>query len=328
MDSPIRYTGGKSKLRGEILSMIPAHRTYIEPFCGASWLLFHKPISQIEFINDIDNDLINLYMVIKNKHHEFIEYLDMIPISEVLYNSFTDHKGIPTLEQRYTKKVPEGIPERAARFYYVLMNSFNGKISDKPTFSIDPNRRKSIIRFYTSDWKKISNRLKEITILNRNFKDVIKSLDSPESFFYLDPPYMCATNNKRYYKHTFSNKDHELLKVYLEDLEGKFILSYGDDKRIMELYRDFNIIQSKNYPNELLITNYDVPKKSFYCVDGIPKAPGVISRANWDFPNCPYCGSREIQQVSKRVTLNGGRRSWLPCGYTCRSCRELFRGSA
>ncbi len=328
MDSPIRYTGGKSKLRGEILSMISPHRTYIEPFCGASWLLFHKPKSQIEVINDIDNELINLYLVIKNKHHEFIEYLDRIPVSDVLYNAFTvDHKGIPKLQERYTKEVPQGIPDAAARFYYILMNSFNAKISGKPVFSLDPNRRKSFVRFYTSDWEKITNRLKEVTILNRHYKDVIKSLDSPESFFYLDPPYMCATNNNRYYKHTFSKRDHELLQVYLKDLEGKFILSYGEDKNIREMYENFNIIESSTMKGELFITNYEIPDKPFYISrKGIPSTSRVISsEASWNLPNCPYCGSRKVQKVSKRVTLEDKRRNWILCGCVCLDCEELFR---
>lgn len=313
MDSFIKYLGGKSKLRDEIISIIPPHNTFVEVFCGASWLLFKKPRSPIEFINDIDNELINLYNVIKNKHHEFIEYLDMIPISEVLYKKYNDQQGIPISPM-------DCIPEVAANLYYIIMNSFNGNISGKPSFALNPNRRSSFIRFYTSDWQKIANRLKEVTILNKDYKEIIKRLDSKDTLFYLDPPYICATDNNKYYKHSFTEKDHKTLMVYLTDIKGKFILSYGNDKKINELYEDFNIIELSE--KELIITNYEVSKTPFYSSrEGIPK------RAPWNIANCPYCGSRELQQVSKRITLESKSRTWKPCGYICRDCKELFRSS-
>ena len=329
MDSFIKYYGGKSRLRNEIISMIPPHKTYVEVFCGASWLLFAKPVSPIEVINDIDNEIVNLYLVVKNQLKQFKKWLDLIPISESLFNVFVDQKGIPTLEKHIESEDIIGIPEDAAKTYYTLMNCFNGKHIEKSTFSIDKDRRSAFVRYYNTDWEKIQERLKEITILNRDFKKVIDEYDSPETFFYLDPPYLCATGDKRYYKHTFTNKDHELLKVYLNRIQGKFILSYGNEKNIHSKYDNFKIKQSKNYPNELLIYNYKPQVSHFYsCSNGIPKAPGLIPRVNWNIPNCPYCGSREIQQVSKRVTLEENRRNWVPCGYTCRSCKNLFRRSA
>lgn len=324
MDSFIKYFGGKSLLSDEIIQKIPPHKTYVEAFCGASWVLFSKPPSHFEVINDIDNQLVNLYLVVKNNPNRLIEWLKLIPISETLFNYFNYQEGIPPLEQE--SEYVLGIPEAAAKTYYKIMNSFNGKIASKSYFAFSKNKRSGFVRFYNTDWEKISLRLKEVTILNRDFKELIEFYNRPDTFFYFDPPYLCASKND--YKYNFKKKDHELLKVYLEDLEAKFILSYGNDKKIRELYKNFNITQSLNYPNELLITNYDIPKKPFYCRDGIPKTPGVTPRANWNIPNCPYCGSREIQQVSKRITIQEGKRNWVPCGYTCRGCRNLFRRSA
>lgn len=341
MDSFLKYFGGKSLLRDEIIQMIPPHKSYVEAFCGASWVLFSKPPSHFEVINDIDNNLVNLYLVIKNQLDRFLDWLELIPISETLFNSFgaaygipcgdLKHKegylkGIPSLEEGHTENAGTlGIPEAAAKLYYVLMNSFNGKLTYTPSFSFDLNHRSRFVKFYNTDWEKVRMRLKEVTILNRDFREIIKKYDSPETFFYFDPPYMCATDNKKYYKHTFTMKDHQRFKVYLEDLNGKFILSYGENSEIREMYKDFQIKNSSNYPGELLISNFEQPDKPFYCSYGIPNGARAIPRANWDFPNCPYCGSRETQQVSKRVTLLEGRRSWLPCGFMCRNCKELYK---
>ncbi|TET57432.1 MAG: DNA adenine methylase [Promethearchaeota archaeon] len=330
MDSFIKYFGGKFALKEKIISMIPPHQTYIEAFCGASWVLFEKPPSLVEVINDVDDEIINLYLVIQNQLSIFKERLNLLPISESLFSFMSNEYGIPCedLNEKEKKNIPYpyGIPEMATKTYYKLMNCFNGNYREKPQFSFSVNRRSGFVKFYNTDWDLIRNRLKEVTILNRDFREILKKYDDPNSFFYLDPPYLVATNDKSYYRNTFTEKDHNELLVYLEQLEGKFILSYGNDDIIKDIYENFNIIGSENNPNELLITNYDVPEKSYFrCSDGIPRGPRDISRANWDLPNCPYCGSRDIQQVSKRVTLEGSKRNWIPCGFTCRNCGELYR---
>ena len=58
--SPIAWVGGKSKLTAEIIPIMPAHRCYVEVFAGAAWLLFRKPISKTEVINDINGELVNM----------------------------------------------------------------------------------------------------------------------------------------------------------------------------------------------------------------------------------------------------------------------------
>ncbi|MXX53507.1 MAG: DNA adenine methylase, partial [Dehalococcoidia bacterium] len=54
INSPFKWVGGKSRLRKAIIPLIPPHRCYVEPFSGAAWVLFGKPPSPIEVLNDID----------------------------------------------------------------------------------------------------------------------------------------------------------------------------------------------------------------------------------------------------------------------------------
>lgn len=72
MKPPINRMGGKSRLRKEIISMIPNHICYVEPFFGAGWVFFGKDLSEVEVINDKDRELINLFRVIK-EHPEELE---------------------------------------------------------------------------------------------------------------------------------------------------------------------------------------------------------------------------------------------------------------
>lgn len=314
--------GGKSRIRDQIISMIPAHKTYIEPFGGACWVLFGKPPSPIEFINDIDNELINLYLVIQNDLDKFIETLNNMPISEYLFNKVVDHNGIPT--------APDNKVYRACSTYYLIMNAFNGKIAGKPVFAFSNDKESAFMKFYNTDWDGVRERLKRVTILNRDFADIIKKLDGPDVIFYLDPPYVCATDNTRYYRYTFRGSEHEEMKVYLEDITGKFILSYQDNKKIRDLYSDYNVVEVEGIPHssgEILITNFEVPKVPFYtCRKGIPSAGrGIPRRSAYYIPNCPYCESRNVKQLWERITKPDGKRNWVPNGFICKYCQELIR---
>ncbi len=59
MNSPFKWVGGKSRLRKQIVAMLPAHTCYVELFAGAAWVLFAKPPSEVEVLNDIDQELIS-----------------------------------------------------------------------------------------------------------------------------------------------------------------------------------------------------------------------------------------------------------------------------
>ena len=323
MKSFIRYYGGKNLISDKIISMIPKHKTYIELFCGAGWILFKKPKSNIEVINDKDQELINLYFVIKNQLNEFMDQLNLIPISEDLFNIFRYQKGIPIEDLEQLLLNQKGISKLATITYYNIMNSFNGNISNKLHFNIDKNRVSSFVRFYKTDWLEVRERLKEVTILNRDFKNILELYDSENSFFYIDPPYL--KSNEDYYKNTFVEKDHKELLEILNNLQGKFILSYDNDNRIRSMYKDFNIIELKEFEKDLLITNYDIPDKSYYSTSlkGIPKG-SMEYKSNWNNSNCPYCDSRNIKKLYERFYLNDGKRTFKQCGFKCRDCNNLF----
>lgn len=332
MDSPIKWVGGKSRLREKIITMIPPHKTYVEPFGGALWILFDKPPSPIEIISDLDSELINLYMVIQYHHKEFIEYLDKTPISENLFKALvhgwksTDGRdGLPSTSST-SKEYQPNIPQ-AGNYYFILMNAFNGNISDgrNPTFSLSPERSSAFIRFYSTNWDRVAVRLKKVTIVNRDFENLITKLDGPETFFYLDPPYFVATDSKRYYRKTFKTGDHKRLLDLLKNIQGKFILSYGNNENIKAMYKDFYITIYDN--DELLITNYKPLNKPFYipCSKGMPSQPGEQIKGSWEYPNCPYCHSRNVQQTYKRTSLGGGKRNYPKCGFCCNDCGSVFK---
>jgi site-specific DNA-adenine methylase len=75
LNSPLSYFGGKSRLAKTVISRIPRHTCYVEPFCGAAWVFFKKPESKAEVLNDLDNNIVNVYRVIQHHPEERLRQL-------------------------------------------------------------------------------------------------------------------------------------------------------------------------------------------------------------------------------------------------------------
>ena len=63
MKTPISYYGGKQKLCTTIISLLPDHNLYCEPFVGGAAVFFAKEPSGVEVLNDTNTELINFYRV-------------------------------------------------------------------------------------------------------------------------------------------------------------------------------------------------------------------------------------------------------------------------
>ena len=111
----------------------------------------------------------------------------------------------------------------------------------------------------------MQERLSRVVIENKDFEDLIKVYDRPSALFYLDPPYHTT---EKYYNCDFGEKDHIRLRDCLQQIKGKFILSYNNDEFIKDLYKEYNIEEISRNNNlsinrgtgrefkELIIKNY------------------------------------------------------------------------
>jgi DNA adenine methylase len=232
MKSFLSYMGGKSLLAGKIIPRIPDHTCYCEVFAGAGWLLFKKEESMVEILNDINVDLVTLYRVVKNHLDEFVRYLRWILIARDEF-------------ERFKAENPETLTDiqRAVRFYFILKNSFSGRIK-KPSFSISTCRLSgfNLLRI-EEQLSEIHLRLARVYIENKSYQDLIASFDRPDTFFYLDPPYYGCENY--YGDGIFSREDFGKLGAILRGLKGKFILSINDHPQIRETFKGFRISKEK-----------------------------------------------------------------------------------
>lgn len=67
MKSVLKYPGAKNRLATWIISYIPEHDVYLEPFAGSLAVLFNKERSHIETVNDLDEEIVNFFMVLRDQ---------------------------------------------------------------------------------------------------------------------------------------------------------------------------------------------------------------------------------------------------------------------
>ena len=81
----IKYPGAKWRMADWIVSLMPPHRSYLEPFFGSGAVFFCKPPSRIETNNDLDGDIVNLFRVLRDQTEELIRAVSLTPYSREEY---------------------------------------------------------------------------------------------------------------------------------------------------------------------------------------------------------------------------------------------------
>jgi DNA adenine methylase len=240
--------GNKRAIASKIYQLFPKHDIYIEPFFGAGGMFFNKPKSAHNFLNDLDEDVYNLFLVLVNKKNEFIDVLEKTPIHKSLFD--------------YWVKNRESDPVLSAVRFIVLSNfSYLGK---GDTLCLGADLGKSQIL------QKLDSTLKyfgEAKLTNVDFEKMMNiiSLDPEEknrAFIYADPPYVKTAHN---YKNGFKLKDAQRLINCLIESNLRFAYSEFDNPDIINMAKNKNLnIQYvcrrqslKSVSNEILITNYN-----------------------------------------------------------------------
>jgi len=258
MDSPIPYFGGKSRLAQTIINRIPVHKTYAEVFGCAAWILFRKPLSSLETLNDLDRHLINFYLVTKYHAEALADELATLQPGREIFLQLRAELDRPLMTDI----------QRAAAYYYVQRHGFSAR-PRQPSFCTRPHRpvqcRAAVFRRVLP---LVAERLRGVLLENLTWEKFIALYDSPRTFFFIDPPYMGHTE----YRHNFKADDFDRLAAALRGLSGRFLLTHTDQPEIRALFngRKFKIetvaldysasIRAKGdksrQGHEVLITNY------------------------------------------------------------------------
>lgn len=218
--SPIPWFGGKCRQAKRIITHFPAHHTYVEPYGGAASVLLAKPPSPVEVYNDLDSGLVNFFRVLRDEQllGELVRRLDLTPYSREEFVACRDGHGA-------------GQVERAWRFFVVALQGFSAiAVGQVWAYARGMSRRGMSGR--VSKWlsaidrlPEVAARLRMVQIEHRPALDVIERFDTPDTLFYLDPPYVPATRRSGEYAHEMTEADHVELVAALLDIDGMAVLS-------------------------------------------------------------------------------------------------------
>jgi DNA adenine methylase len=268
----LKWVGGKRQIIPEILPHLPKKRTslnYCEPFIGGGALFFHlEPKRAI--INDYNNELINVYRVIKNNLEELlIDLKKHQNTSEYFYQI----RGFD--RQPFFDNLSD--VQHASRIIYLNKTCFNGlyRVNSLGEFNspfgryAKPNIVNEPVLRAVSKYLNSS----DITILDGDYLEVLNSVED-NTFVYLDPPYhpISESSNFTGYVQGGWTENHQIkLKQACDDLNlkgVKFLLSNSSAPFIKSLYSEYKIYsinanrsinsdgEKRGQIEELLIKNY------------------------------------------------------------------------
>ncbi|MGA0094800.1 MAG: DNA adenine methylase [Chthoniobacterales bacterium] len=216
----LRWHGGKWKIAPWIIENLPPHRVYVEPFGGAASVLIRKPRAYAEVYNDLDDEVVNLFAVLRSdRAAELTEKLKLTPFSRVEFQG--------------AYELAEDPVERARQLVVRAFQGFgsNGhNPAHKTGFRANSNRSGTTPardwRNYPDQLATIIDRLRGVTVEHRDAIEVMQAHDGARTLHYVDPPYMPETRDRGGdYVHEMTAADHARLLDYLQSTAGMVVLS-------------------------------------------------------------------------------------------------------
>lgn len=256
MIGPLPYIGGKRRIAKRIVSLIPPHTTYVEPFCGGAQVFFHKPRSQVEVLNDLDGEVVNFLRVSQRHPNELARLLRWQPASRQMFE-WHQRPPSPSLTDI----------ERAARFLYLQKNAWSGRYKRQNFhYAVSHPANYSPARLPVR-LVQTADRLDRVQIEHLPYDEVLRRYDRETTFFYCDPPYVGVD----LYQHNFSDAQFAELADRLSTLKGRFLLSINDCPKARVWFGRFQILSiSLTYTalrvprrfQELIVANFPVTARS------------------------------------------------------------------
>jgi len=202
----------------KLLPLIPPHHTYVEVFGGGASLLFAKAPSPVEIYNDIDEGLVNFFRVLRcpRQFKKFYRKVQLTPYSRAEYYSC-----------RESWEDQDDPIERAYQWYVVARMSFSGQFGTGWSAAVTSSGRGNMAKT-CARWlgviellPEIRQRIMRVQIEGLDWRNILDAYDTPETVFYLDPPYVLETRvgGKRY-AHEMSLEDLVELVTWLLAIQG------------------------------------------------------------------------------------------------------------
>ena len=237
----VKWVGGKRQLMFELLKNMPEnYNRYFEPFIGGGALFFELQPDNA-YISDMNEELINLYQVVRDNVDELITDLQKHDISKEYF------MGIRNIDRTKDYENWSDV-QKASRFIYLNRTCFNGmyRVNSKGEFNVPFGHYKNPRIVDKNNLINCSNLLQRTETRHADFSEILTKVHK-DDFVYFDPPYVPLSETSSFTSYTKDGFDIDMqfkLRDVCDELDNKgvkFLLSNSDTKLVNELYENYNI---------------------------------------------------------------------------------------
>jgi len=262
MNAIFKYPGSKWRIAEWIVSFFPEHHSYLEPFFGSGAVLFNKPRSNIETVNDLNGDVVNLFRWIREDPEKLAQQVFLMPYARDVYE--------------WAFQPSKDSLERAVKMLVKMQMGHGFRMTgEKVGWKIDIQGREKA--YAAGQWcalpdviRQAAERLRGVQIENRPAVEVIRRFYFPNVLIYADPPYLMETRcGRQQYSHEMTDADHVKLLEALRDHPGPVLLSGYESGLYQEVLSDWHketisSTDQKGRPRvECLWMNFEPPARQY-----------------------------------------------------------------
>ncbi|MBS3937160.1 MAG: DNA adenine methylase [Peptococcaceae bacterium] len=211
----LRYPGAKWRAAPWILKHLPPHKVYLEPYFGSGAVFFNKTPCKIETINDIDENVVNLFKVIRERFSELATAMQTTPWARSEYYA--------------SYGMTSDSVENARRFLVRCWQAHATRLGVRTGW-----RHSVAIQSpsCSSQWRQLPNRIEqararlmEAQIECMDALKLIAKYNHKDVLIYADPPYMPNTRQRGIYATEMKDSDHVNLLEALMRHRGSVVVS-------------------------------------------------------------------------------------------------------
>lgn len=200
----LKWAGGKRKLLPYLLKLVPEkYDNYYEPFLGGGSLFFAiKPKNA--YLSDMNDDLMNTYVQIKDNVELVIKYLKMMQYNKESYYQI----------RSMNVKSPA---KRAAKFIYLNKTCWNGlyRVNKAGIFNVPMGKYTNLTICNENELQLVSRVLQNAKLRSADFEEVIKNINEND-FIYFDPPYTTSHKNNNFIEYNAQLFSPEIRSDYIK----------------------------------------------------------------------------------------------------------------
>lgn len=240
----LRYHGAKFRLASWLLQFFPTHECYTEAYGGAAGVLLQKRRSRAEVYNDLDDDVVNFFHVLRDPRlcALLVQSCILTPYSRAEFEEAWERSHDPV--------------ERARRLAIRSQMGFGSAGATKGTtgFRYDTKREYGTAQqewaIYPSAIAAAGMRLVGVLIENQAALRVLTDHDGPETLHFVDPPYqqslrIMSSGKERCYRYEMTDSQHRELLEHLRGLQGMVVLTTYPSDLYERVLKDWSCFATK-----------------------------------------------------------------------------------